>query len=233
MANVVTPADIPLPAFLDPILDYLSQNLPAPAYSILISFLSHGLALLSALFTLFGSLFFDPESNWNAQTLLPPLIALLAAYLALLSLYRTTAWMLRISFWFIKWGTLLAALAGGAGWMLGNGGNAVGGRGVANIMAGWVLDMISDDTQHARRRSSSSRSRQQKRPKSWESYQAHRNWQYKEKDEQASSDEVADLMETVFSATKSMMKDSRWWEFGTGRQEEKNKKVSKSGSVSR
>ncbi|KIK67038.1 hypothetical protein GYMLUDRAFT_37069 [Collybiopsis luxurians FD-317 M1] len=231
MADVITPADIPLPVFLDPFLKYLSENLPPPVYSVLISFLSHGLALMSALLTLIYSLIFD-SSNWNAQAILPPLIALFTAYLALVSLYRTTAWMLRTSFWFIKWGTFLAALAGGAGWILGHDGNALAGRGIANTMAGWALDMINDET-NSRRRSSSSGSRQQKRPKPWESFETHRDWLYKEKkNEGASDNDIAVLMETIISGANSLVKDSTWWGF-LGTQDEKEKKTSDSVSVSR
>lgn len=233
MANIVTPADLPLPEFLDPLLSYLSDNLPQPAYSVLISFLSHGLALASALLTLIRSLLFD-SSKWNAQTLLPPLIALLSAYLAIVSLYRTTAWMLRVSFWFIKWGTLLAGLAAGAGWIMGGGGMAVGGQGVANTVAGLVLDMINGERKNTVKDSRSSR--QQKRPKPWASFQAHRDWEYQEQQQQ--QDDKGDaqvLMETILSAAGSAVKESNWWGMfnGVDVEAEKERKPSGSGSVSR
>lgn len=230
MANVVTPADIPLPEFLDPVLAYLSENLPPPAYSLLISFLSHGLALASALLTLVRSLLFD-SSNWNAQTLLPPLIAFLTAYFAILSLYRTTTWMIRTSFWFIKWGSLLAATAAGAGWMMASDGNALGCRGAANTIAGMVLDMMNGDTD----RGSRSGSRERKRPKVWDSFQAHRDWQYREKqdEKEASKNEAQVLLDNILSTAGSAITGNNWWEFLSGTKETNEEKSSKSGSVSR
>ncbi|EEB98901.1 hypothetical protein MPER_01509 [Moniliophthora perniciosa FA553] len=138
MANI-TPADIPLPAFLDPLLDYLSDNLPPPIYSFIITFASHSLALISALSSLFSTLLRTNPSQWDAQTILPPLIAFLTAYLALVSVYRTTTWMVRTSFWFIKWGTILAVLFGGMGWIMGSGGNAVGGPVVTSSLASLIF----------------------------------------------------------------------------------------------
>jgi hypothetical protein len=229
MPNVVTPADIPLPAFLDPLLTYLSDNLPQPAYSVLISFLSHALALISALLTLIRSLIFDSD-NWNAQTLLPPLIAFLSAYFAIISLYRTTTWMLRTSLWFIKWGTLLAAVAAGVGWIMGSGGNTLTGRTVANNMAGWVLDMVHENGKNTRQRSSS---HTKKRPKPWDSFQAHRDWQYQEtRDEEASENNVKVLFDNILSTAGSVIKESNWWGVfnGDSNSEKENKD---SESVSR
>src|SRR6267154_831419 len=97
-------ADITLPAFLDPLLDFFAEQLPPPLYSFLISLLSHSLALFTALVSLISSLVSSKPWEWDAQTIIPPLITFLAAYLALVSLYRTTSWMVRTSFWFIKWG---------------------------------------------------------------------------------------------------------------------------------
>ncbi|KAJ3988270.1 hypothetical protein F5890DRAFT_1492538 [Lentinula detonsa] len=230
MANV-TPGDIPLPEFLDPIFSFLAENLPQPAYSILISLLSNGLALLSAVLTILRSLLFD-SSNWNAQTLLPPLIALLSAYLAIISLYRTTSWMLRTSFWFIKWGTVLATVAAGAGWLLGNGGNPVGGRGVANTAAGIILDMFDNDQRNTARSAQSSSGR--KRPKPWNSFKDHRDWQYREKEErEASNNDAQILMKSVLSAASSAIKESNWWGVFDGAGGAKEEERSDSGSVSR
>src|SRR5882762_8101257 len=114
------PADIPLPAFLDPLLDYLSSRLPPPLFSFLLSLLSHALALFTSLLNLIFTVVSTKPADWDAQTLLPPLITLLAAYLALVSIYRTTSWMVRTTVWMMKWGAILSALAAGAGWMMGN-----------------------------------------------------------------------------------------------------------------
>ncbi|PBK95681.1 hypothetical protein ARMGADRAFT_894201, partial [Armillaria gallica] len=105
---------------LEPILSLLKEQLPPPVYSFIISMLSHCLAFCTAFYTLVGGLASTNPLQWNAQTVLPPLIAVFSAYFALLSLYRTTSWMLRTSFWFIKWGTIVAALIGASGWVFGS-----------------------------------------------------------------------------------------------------------------
>ncbi|KAJ3931604.1 MAG: hypothetical protein NXY57DRAFT_1006777 [Lentinula lateritia] len=227
---MITPADIPLPEFLDPALSFLSENLPQPVYSMLISIISYGLALVSALLTLLQSLIFD-SSNWNAQTILPPLLALLSAYFAIVSLYRTTTWMLRTTFWFIKWGTLLAAMAAGAGWLLGNGGNAVGTQSVVNTAAGVILDMINHEEKSDARSTRSSSGR--KRPKPWDSFKDHRDWQYKEKDGETTNHDAQILMDSVLSAAGSAIKGSSWWGVFNGGGGEMEEKGSDSSSVSR
>ncbi|KAF9264196.1 hypothetical protein L218DRAFT_820032, partial [Marasmius fiardii PR-910] len=134
----VTPEDIPLPAFVDPLLDYLSDSLPGPVYSFIVAFTSRCLAVISALLTVLAALLRTHPSEWSAQTLLPPLIAFFAAYFTLVSLYRTTSWILRTSIWFIKWGTMLGLLVGGAGWFMGAN-NAMGVPGVASVVGSLVL----------------------------------------------------------------------------------------------
>ncbi|KAF8972922.1 hypothetical protein BDZ97DRAFT_1613171, partial [Flammula alnicola] len=124
---MVYPAEGLLPAVLDPLLEYLSANLPPSLYSFVVKLLSHSFAAVSACASLGASLLSNAPGDWNAQTLLPPIITILAAYLALSSLYRTTSWLLRLIFWFMKWGTLLGIFIGGVGYLMGNaGGNAVG-----------------------------------------------------------------------------------------------------------
>ncbi|KAK7035230.1 hypothetical protein VNI00_011997 [Paramarasmius palmivorus] len=208
--ETVTPGDIPLPAFLDPLLDYLSDNLPPPVYSFIISFASHCLAVASAFASLFAALLRTNPSQWDAQTILPPLIAFLTAYLALVSLYRTTTWMVRTGFWFVKWGTILAALFGGMGWVLGNGGNAVGGTGIMSGIGGLVLGMINGESSAStkRRQTRSSTSSRQKKPKAWDDFQTHREWQYQEDRGGASPETDAQVViENIVAAAR----DSGFW----------------------
>jgi hypothetical protein len=129
-----------LPQFLDPVLDYLYDVLPPPFNNILTTVLSHGATLANSLYRLFGYLSSSSPTTWDAQTILPPLISVLAAYLALLSLWRTTSWMVRTSLWFAKWGTILAALAGGAGYFAAQGGGE-GGRGANGAGRGGGLGL--------------------------------------------------------------------------------------------
>ncbi|KAL0581835.1 hypothetical protein V5O48_000203 [Marasmius crinis-equi] len=234
----VTPADIPLPAFLDPLLDYLSDTLPRPVYSFIISFASHFLAFISASLTLFGALLQTDPSQWSVQTILPPLIAFLTAYFALVSIYRTTSWMVRTSFWFIKWGTILGVLAGGAGWMMGRG-NAVGAPGVASVLGGLILDMVNGEGSaggNARSRGRSGGNAQRKpRPKPWDSFQAHQEWQYEEGsasqggDAQAVIDDILTAARDsgVWNAMKEALKT-----FGGQRETDRDQRESR-GSTSR
>ncbi|KAJ8077026.1 hypothetical protein PM082_001449 [Marasmius tenuissimus] len=203
----VTPADIPLPVFLDPLLDYLQDNLPRPVYSFIITFASHCLAVVSASLTLISALLRTDPSQWNAQTILPPLIAFLAAYFALLSLYRTTSWMVRTSFWFIKWGTILGILFGGTSWIMAGGGNAVGAPGVASVVGGLILDMLNGDggNERARGRSGGGNTQRKPRPKAWDNFQAHQEWQYDERSTQTGDAQV--VIEEILASAR----DSGFW----------------------
>ncbi|KAF5370696.1 hypothetical protein D9758_002079 [Tetrapyrgos nigripes] len=191
-----------LPEFFDPLLSYLSDVLPGPAYSLLISFLSHVLAIISALFSLWSSLLSTSPAQWDTQMVLPPLIALLSAYLALYSLYRTTTFMLRTSLWFIKWGTILASLAAMSAWFMG-GGNAVANGGIVSNLGVFVLDMINGEK-------SSRRTHPKKpRPKPWESFEAHSSWQYQEA--HTGEKDSQQVIEELISAAGVKIKETNWW----------------------
>ncbi|KIJ67841.1 hypothetical protein HYDPIDRAFT_107360 [Hydnomerulius pinastri MD-312] len=210
------PSDIPLPAFLDPLLDYLSDNLPPPVYSFLILFLSYSLALLTALISLVSSLIASKPWEWDAQTIIPPLIGFLAAYLALVSLYRTTSWMLRTTFWFIKWGTILGALTAGAGWYMGNQNAGGGGRGLVANLGGVIFSMLNGEGQNtAARRSQSNTaprsSSQGTRPKPWESFDKHQEWQYQERNEGGEArNEAQRIMSDIMTAANRILVDGGW-----------------------
>ncbi|KAF8891728.1 hypothetical protein BD779DRAFT_1512738 [Infundibulicybe gibba] len=229
----MTPDDLPLPRFLDPLLDYLADALPPPLYWFLLNFVSHGMAVVAALFSLLSSLASTNPLNWDAQTVLPPLISLLMAYLALVSLYRTTSWMIRTSLWFIKWGTIFGALMAGVGWYMGNAGNGVGNRGIVTTLGGYVLNMIAGQNQDsqgepraARPKGQSSRSqRKTTKPKAQESFDRHR--EYRREGGQMS--DAQKIMEDIASATEKVLKESGWlnvaksvWEssFGQGSRED-------------
>jgi len=231
MANI-QPDDIPLPAILDTILSYLSDTLPYPVYSFLISLLSHCLALFTALYALVMKLLSTHPLQWDAQTILPPLIAVLASYLAILSLYRTTSWMIRTSAWFIKWGVIFGALVAALGWVVGAGyGNeyAIGnGRGLVAGLGGTFLDLLNGKGQNAAggsrsktRMNSNSRSRlgagkrgpPLRKPKPWDSFELHREWQYQEEevDDQGLRDAQQVISDFVGSAGK-LIREGSWWE---------------------
>jgi len=169
-----------LPTVLDSLLSCLADALPPPLYSFVIQFLSHCLALLSVFLNLVIALLSKSPAEWNVQTLLPPLISLIATYLALVSIYRTTSWLIRTSLWFAKWGVLFGALATTIGWCLGS--TQTGGI-VTSGFASHSLDYLSDiikglDTVGKRQEIHMGDSRKPTgRPKAWESFGRHQEWQ--------------------------------------------------------
>ncbi|GBE81060.1 hypothetical protein SCP_0307840 [Sparassis crispa] len=254
---VVPPLDAPLPHLFDPILDYLSSSLPPPVYNTLVTVASQSVALVTSLFTLTMALFPSSSSTWDAQTILPPLITLLAAYLALVSFYRTTWWMIRTGFWFIKWGTILAVLTAGAGWVMSNA-NANGGSGVGvpfaggfiPVIGGFLLDMLNGQGQNAaggarsnprpktQSQSTRSRSRPQNqpkspRPKAWESWDRHREWQYNENEgtDAGSEGEVKKVIGDIIGAAGRVLSDGRWWEAAKGAVDEFAQVLGESGGT--
>jgi len=206
-----------LPAFLGPLLSYLSDVLPPPLYSFLIDVLSHCLAFITALLTLLSSFLSIHPSQWDAQTVLPPLITVIAAYLGLIAFYRTTSWMFRTTIWFIKWGTILGVLAAGAGWIAGHFGSSVGPYGVVSELGRFLFGTITRSVENG---SGSSRSRSQrnnagsshKKPKSWESFQRHREWRsQKRREGRAQDPDARELMNDIFNAAGRVLKESGWW----------------------
>ncbi|RDB25305.1 hypothetical protein Hypma_008054 [Hypsizygus marmoreus] len=208
-----------LPDLLGPVVSYLADTLPPPLYTFLINFLSHCLALLAALYSLVISLASTHPLEWDAQSILPPIITVLAAYLALSSFYRTTSWMLRTTLWFVKWGTILGALTAGAGWYMGSANeNGVGGYGVIPTLGNFVLDMINGQGQNAaggsRSRSQKQRYRaspERKKPKPWDSFERHREWQYQETEGRVGNADAQTIINDIMGAASSAVKDSWWW----------------------
>ncbi|KAI0351027.1 hypothetical protein OH77DRAFT_978737 [Trametes cingulata] len=235
--------DSMLQSFLDPILSFLSSVLPPPIYTIAESLITHSLTLIAALFKFVLTLV--NAQSWDAQQILPPLITLLAAYLALVSFYRTTGWMIRTAFWFVKWGGILGALAAGAGYFMGhanaNGENGVGAAfngGILSMLGSALLGMLNEDGQNtsgASRSSRSSRSsrtragatgprtraqtrkqKEKERPKAWDSWDKHREWQYNA--ETAGRDNAARMNEGVQEAVQKVLGvvqeavGTSWWE---------------------
>ncbi|TFK44553.1 hypothetical protein BDQ12DRAFT_673200 [Crucibulum laeve] len=215
-----------IPALFDPVLDYLSETLPSPLYSFLINLVSHCMTLFAALFNLFTSLISTNPLQWDAQTVLPPLISVLAAYLALASLYRTTSWMIRTSVWFIKWGTIIGALTAGAGWYMGSTqGNGVGGYGIVSSIGGLLLDMINGKGQNAaggsransqsripRSRSSRSKTTSQKKPKPWDTFESHRQWQYQERAQgNGDATDIQKIINDIVETATNLFGETSWW----------------------
>jgi hypothetical protein len=93
MADTMYDVENGLPAFLDPVFDWLATKLPPQIVdSVLVPGLTHVYTLGHSLYDVAVYLTSSHPSTWDATKILPPLITLLGAYLAILSFYRTTGW---------------------------------------------------------------------------------------------------------------------------------------------
>ncbi|OCH86367.1 hypothetical protein OBBRIDRAFT_243339 [Obba rivulosa] len=228
------PSDVPLPAIFNPLLNYLSSVLPPPLYSLVVTLVTHSWAFATSLFALVLAMASSHPSTWDAQKILPPLITLLCAYLALVTFFRTTGWMIRTGIWFLKWGTILSALAAGAGWVLGNANANEGGldgwrdgNGILPAIGGFVLDALNGQGRNAaggsRSRSNArSRSQRQKgpRPKAWESWDRQEQWKYKEgqdrDDTEGLGEEVQKIVGNILGSAGNVLREGGWWEAAKG-----------------
>jgi hypothetical protein len=211
----MNPGDLPIPAIFDPIFTYLADTLPPPLYNFILNFLSHCLALLYGFSSLLASLLSKSPSEWDVQTLLPPLISLLAAYLALASIYRTTTWMIRTTFCLMKWGIILGVLVAGMCWYIGVTQTGGGVNGLLSHLGHTALEMFNGYSRNALggERNSQSRTTSTRRPKPWESFNHHREWQYRE--DQTETDQGSDLktlFDNLMGVTGQLLReDSQWW----------------------
>ncbi|KAL5485069.1 hypothetical protein ACEPAI_7711 [Sanghuangporus weigelae] len=172
-----------LPTFLDPLLDYLAATLPPSIYSFLFTALSYALIVVSGLSSLVASMPSLKPWEWDAQTVLPPLIMFLTAYYTLLSLYRTTSFMVRFVFRVVKWGLILGLLGTSAGWLAGSQDN--------NNQLGGMLGAFRDGL-HGHREGAGAGAgvggagarggarTPRQRPRMYESFAAHEQWRYDE-----------------------------------------------------
>ncbi|KIK27645.1 hypothetical protein PISMIDRAFT_674543 [Pisolithus microcarpus 441] len=193
--------DSPLPPFLDPLLDFLSDQLPPPLYTFLLSFLSHTITLLTSLISLVQSLIAAKPWEWDPQAIIPPLISILAAYLALYSLYRTTGWMFRTVFWFVKWGTILAALSAGVGWYMANQNSS--GTGNDDLISNLGKAFMNTASQTG----------EKVRPKSWDSFDKHRTWQHqKQAGSGAGISNAQQIMADIAAAAGRTLMQGNWWD---------------------
>ncbi|KAI0044348.1 hypothetical protein FA95DRAFT_1597463 [Auriscalpium vulgare] len=206
MPNINDPADVPLPAFLDPLLAYLASVLPADVYAILLNLSAHALSLLTSLLHLASAITWNP-ADWDAHKIIPPLITLLAAYLALLSAYRTTTWIFRTTFFFLKWGAILGALFGGAGWFMGA---QAGAGGVVPALTGLLLDLVNGRAQDA---AGGTRPQGRPRPKAWEPFDRHREWQHEHEETQRGTDHsAAEEVQRFVADVMGRAREGGWWE---------------------
>jgi len=196
-------------AILDPLLEYMATYLPPSLYSVVITLLSHSFATATSIARLCSLLL---PTYWNVQAFLPAIISILAAYLALASLYRTTSWVLRTGFWFIKWGTIISILLAGASYYVGND-IAVGNRGIIPDIGRYMISLANGDQGSAEdwRRAKLQQGRKQKspRPKAWESFERHREWQYQEANNGQVEGEHLTMI--IADAVDHVLEKSEWW----------------------
>ncbi|THH08094.1 hypothetical protein EW145_g2938 [Phellinidium pouzarii] len=172
-----------LPVFLDPLLDYFSEHLPASLYDTIFTVFSYGIMLLSGLFSLVAGLLSWKPWEWDAQKILPPLIIFLTAYYTLLSLYRTTSFMVRMTFRVVKWGLIFGLLGTSIGWFAGTNGGQTG-----SALSGASQGQEGSTT-------AGGRTGGRARPRPWESFTAH--YQYNEQDAQHAEDTTTDAQHVI------------------------------------
>lgn len=163
-----------LPPFLDPLFDVLADKLPPPIYDALFQLCSYALILLSGISKLAAALPSYKPWEWEAQTVLPPLIVVLSVYYVLSSMYRTTSFFIRMAFRLLKWGTIFSVLGGAYTWLASGG----AGNEVANALNQLFGSNARQRTGHPNTRSRARSSR----PRPWDSFTAHQQWQYNEEE---------------------------------------------------
>ncbi|KIP02932.1 hypothetical protein PHLGIDRAFT_95415 [Phlebiopsis gigantea 11061_1 CR5-6] len=223
-----------LPELFDPLLDFLSSKLPPQLYDIADTLLTHTYSLASSLFVLIRTLASNSPFQLDAQQILPPLITLFAAYLALVSFYRTTGWMIRTAFAFVKWGFILSTLGAAAGYFLANAnvdgaGNGLGaalGGGLLPTLGGLLLGLSNPDQQNAASRNRRSRPRtssgtgsgtqRKDRPKAYGSWDKHKDWQYKEQAYHQGGDGEGANVQKILGDIGRAVQESGWWDAAKG-----------------
>jgi hypothetical protein len=185
-----------VPDFFDSLLSYLEDALPPPVYSVFITVCSHILALSKALVSI-------PLSNLTLESLAPPIIMLLVAYLALLSLYRT----IRMTLWFMKWGTILAALMGGVAW----------------YQSGGLGNLLGQAVQESGTRNPKSSSSRPRAWESWDRHDAYREQRQRRKQPENGAEDVQKFIQDLTGAAGRVLAQSgNWWEAAKGYVEEMN-----------
>jgi len=92
--------------------------------------------------------------------------------------------MIRTTIWVMKWGTIFSLLFAGVGWMMGN--NGVGLAEIFQQFLGSSQRRNSADSRSRTHRTGRSRT---DRPKPWDSFEAHREWQYHQEAQHAGVDD--------------------------------------------
>jgi hypothetical protein len=211
MVSPIDPTEIPLPAFLDTILDYLYDVLPPTWYEFLINTGATVLAISTTLYNLIQQLVASRPWEWDTQTVLPPLIMILTVILIFYTIYRAVLYVIRSTIFFIKWGLILGAIVAGTGYLMANSGTALGNADIATngmpSIAGALFGMLNSQrrpSDHAANGKGKGEAGGQ-RPGAWESFESHREWQYEEGNGAAgrATEEAQRLMDGVVNTIRN------------------------------
>lgn len=192
--------DSALPPLISSFFDYLRATLPSPLYSFAIGVFAHAYTAATALVTLLTSLIRENPLDWRAEAILPPIITIFVAYLALASLYRTASWAIRLSLFFLKWGTLIGVAMAIAGYLAGQG------TGIApNQRRGGAADVFSNMFGGTSNHKRQPNHRRKERPKPWQ------EWEFRHEPPNSQSNVGAQqLMDSIVGAAEGVL-GGKWW----------------------
>ena len=184
----------------------MRASLPPPLYSFVVEVFSYASTAATTIIRLTAYLINKDLSEWDAQTLLPPIITLIAAYLALASLYRTASWAIRLTLFFLKWGCLIGIAMGLVGYYAGNGAANQGDEGFLGNVISSVFGGASSSKHN--RQTKPRRATQKAKPKPWDSFQ---EWQYRDQVEDPTINPHAQqVMESIVNAA-GLALEGNWW----------------------
>ncbi|KAF8170227.1 hypothetical protein K438DRAFT_1854251 [Mycena galopus ATCC 62051] len=134
--------------------------------------------------------------------------------------------MFRTSLWFMKWGTLIGGTVAAASWLLFQQDlNGLAGRGIVAGLGSMVLNMLNGDGRNAaggprtrsrtRKPASRSAGTRMKKPKPWESFERHREWQYQEGGGGEGGD-AQDVLANLMDQASKVVTENGWWEVAKG-----------------
>lgn len=184
-----------LSQILDPLLQYLQANLPPPLYSFIVSALSHTFTVVTAIIPLFTALIDKNPSEWSTIAFLPPIMTIIAAYLAISTFYRTASWLIRVTFFFLKWASIVGIVMAIAQYFVYDGNDILenqGGNGRNNFMRVPKEGISSRNKNYQQ-------STQGSKPKPWHTFESHQEWQYQEDTRRVNS-QAQKIMDSIVAA---------------------------------
>jgi hypothetical protein len=115
-------------------------------------------------------------------------------------------------FWFMKWGTLFGIIMAGAGYFMGNGArDATGNQGIFPMLARYLFD-DQGRPQNRHRTTQRGTSAKKQRPKAWESFDSHQEWQYQQETAlQDQNVQLSQLMD-ILSGVAGQVWGGNWWD---------------------